>query len=209
MRGGVIVAGGRSTRFGDQDKVVADLAGVPMIRQVADRLEGIVDELVVNCRTDQRDAIERALSGIEVRFAEDPDTDLGPMAGIHAGLSAIDSEYCAVVAADMPFVEPGFISYLFDRAEGCDAAVPQLDDRWFQTTQAVYRTEAMATACAQALERGDRKILAALSELDYAVVGEDEVREHGSSRTFENLNTREEFEAAAERLSQPTSHDPY
>lgn len=223
MRGGVIVAGGRSTRFGEEDKVVADLAGVPMIRRVAEGVESVVDELVVNCRADQRDAIERALSEMEVRFAEDPDPDLGPMAGIHAGLTAIESEYSAVVAADMPFVEPGFLSYLFERAEGYngdgshpsahtttshDAVVPQLDDRWFQTTQAVYRTRAMATACAQALERGDRKIVEPLFELDYVVVGEDEIREHGGSRTLENLNTREEFETAVERLSQSTSHDP-
>ena len=38
MTTGAIVAGGRSTRFGDRDKAVAELAGVPMIRRVADRL---------------------------------------------------------------------------------------------------------------------------------------------------------------------------
>lgn len=201
MRGGVIVAGGRSTRFGDQDKVVTDLSGTPMIRRVAGKLIRVVDELVVNCRADQIDTIERALSGMEVRFAPDPEADLGPMAGIHTGLTTIESEYSTVVAADMPFVEPEFLSFLFERVNGHDAVVPQLDDRWFQTTQAVYHTGAMANACAQALERGDRKILAALSELDYVVVGEDEVREHAGLETFENLNTREEFEAAAEWLS--------
>jgi molybdopterin-guanine dinucleotide biosynthesis protein A len=201
MRGGVIVAGGRSTRFGDHDKVVAELAGTPMIRRVADRLAGVVDELVVNCRADQRDAIENALSGLAVRFAEDPDTDLGPMAGIRTGLDALDAEYAAVVAADMPFVDPAVVSYLFERADGSDAAVPQLDDRWFQTTQAVYRTDAMADACAAALSRGDRKITAPLFGLDYVVIDEDEISEHASLATFENLNTHEEFEAAAERLS--------
>ena len=201
MRGGVIVAGGRSTRFGDQDKVVADLAGTPMIRRVTERLDEAVDQLVVNCRADQRDTIESALKGLAVRFAEDPDTDLGPMAGIHTGLGALNSEYATVVAADMPFVEPDLVSYLFERADGHDAAVPQLDDRWFQTTQAVYHTDAMADACAAALSRGDRKITAPLLDLDYVVVGEDEIREHSSLATFENINTREEFEAAAEHLS--------
>ena len=50
MRSGVVVAGGRSTRFGAPDKAVADLGGTPMIRRVADRIAPAVEELVVNCR---------------------------------------------------------------------------------------------------------------------------------------------------------------
>mgnify|MGYP000367843854 FL=1 len=115
MRAGVIVAGGRSTRFGDSDKAVADLAGTPMIRRVADRLGRVVDELVVNCREDQVEAIEAALSdhALDPRFALDEDPDQGPMAGIATGLAAVESEYAAVVACDMPFVDPTFVGYLF------------------------------------------------------------------------------------------------
>jgi molybdopterin-guanine dinucleotide biosynthesis protein A len=201
MCSGVIIAGGRSTRFGEQDKVVADLAGVPMIRRVAKRLEGVVDELVVNCRADQTAAIERALSGMAVDFAEDPETDTGPIAGIHTGLTALDTEYTTVVAADMPLVDPAFVSHLFDRAAGRDGAVPR-HDGWLQPTQAVYRTGAMADACAAALSRGDRRLRTALSNLNYVVVDEAETREYTELDTFTNLNTREEFEAVADRLSE-------
>jgi len=202
MRTGVIVAGGRSTRFGDADKAVAELAGTPTIRRVADRLAEVVDALVVNCREDQADAIEAALSGYrhEVTFAPDPDPDEGPTAGIRTGRRAVDGEYAFVVACDMPFVEPGLVSFLFERATGHDAAVPRLDDGWFQTTQAVYHAEAMADACDRALARGDRRIVAAFDDLDVVEVTEEAIREHASLRTFENLNTREEFEAAQSRF---------
>ena len=203
MRTGVIVAGGRSTRFGDADKAVAELAGTPMIRRVADRLAEVVDAIVVNCRDDQVEAIETALSGYPhaVRFAPDPDPDEGPMAGIRTGLRAASGAYAAVVACDMPFVEPALVSYLFSRASGHDAAVPRLDDGWFQTTQAVYRSAAMADACDRALARGERRIVAAFDDLDVVEVSADEVGEHASPRTFENLNTREEFEAARSRFA--------
>ena len=202
MRSAVIVAGGRSTRFGDADKAVADLAGTPMIRRVADRLADVVDALVANCRDDQVDAIEAALSGYphEVRFAPDTDPDEGPMAGIRTGLRAVDGEYAVVVACDMPFVEPALVEYLFDRAADHDAAVPRLDDGWFQTTQAVYHAEAMADACDHALARGDRRIVAAFEDLDVLEVTEDEVGEYAPLRTFDNLNTWEEFEAAQSRF---------
>ncbi|WP_254536865.1 molybdenum cofactor guanylyltransferase [Halomarina litorea] len=202
MPTGVIVAGGRSTRFGEADKAVASLGGTPMVRHVADRLASVVDSLVVNCRADQRGRIEDALDGypLPVRFAVDEATDEGPMAGIGTGLRAVESEYAVVVACDMPFVDPGVVSYLFERAAGHDAAVPKLDDGWYQTTQAVYRADAMADACEAALAAGEHKILAPLDRLDWVVVGEAGLRERGSLDTFENVNTREELRAAEERL---------
>ena len=120
MRSGVIVAGGRSTRFGDADKAVTELAGTPMIRRVADRVAPAVDEVVVNCRADQREAIDAALDGFDhpVSFALDPEPDLGPLAGIAAGLDAAGGTYALVVACDMPFVASALVSSLFERAEG-------------------------------------------------------------------------------------------
>jgi molybdenum cofactor guanylyltransferase len=202
MPDAVILAGGRSTRFGDSDKAFAELAGRAMIRRVADRLVSSTDRLVVNCRADQAGAIAEVFEGYPnpVTFAEDPDPDEGPTAGILTGLRAAESEYAFVVACDMPFVEPALVSYLFERARGHDAAVPRVGDGWFQTTHAVYRAEAMAEACERALEAGERKVIAPLERLEYVVIDEGEVREHASLDAFENLNTREEFEAAARRF---------
>ncbi|WP_254546327.1 molybdenum cofactor guanylyltransferase [Halomarina pelagica] len=214
----VVLAGGRSERFGESDKAVADLAGTPMIRRVADRLVGAVDALVINCREGQVSAVRAALDGypLPVAFAVDETPDEGPMAGIRTGLRAVEDEYAFAVACDMPFVEPDVVRYLFERAAGradeagadgeartrpYDAAVPRLDDEWFQTTHAVYRAAAMADACDAALERGERRIVAPLFELDYVVVDEPAIRARGSLDTFENVNTREEFAAAAERLA--------
>jgi molybdopterin-guanine dinucleotide biosynthesis protein A len=218
MSAGVVLAGGRSTRFGERDKAVADLAGAPMIRRVADRLAPVADVLVVNCRRDQREAIADALSGYDrpVRFAVDPDPDEGPMAGIRTGLREVeqtDSSYGFVAACDMPFLDTDLVEYLFERARGrdgderCssvretgahDAAVPRPTE-WFETTHAVYRAKPMADACDAALARGESKIIEPLFELDYAVIEGEELARFDSA-SFENVNTREEFEAAAERL---------
>ena len=213
MTSGVILAGGRSTRFGDADKAVAELAGVPMVRRVADRLAGtgapvppgadragdpVVDELVVSCRAGQRDTVAAALRGVDlpVRWAIDEVSDRGPIAGIGNACRAATEEYAAVVACDMPFVDPGFVAVLREAAAGCDAAVPRLDDRWFQTTQAVYATGPAAAGCERALDRGDRRVLALIDGLDAAVVGDDAIRSVTTARTFTNVNTREELAAA-------------
>jgi len=203
MPSGVILAGGRSTRFGERDKAVARLAGTPMIRRVADRIGDVVDELVVNCRPDQTPAIRSAMDGypLAVRFAEDEKPDRGPVAGLRDGLRAARGTYAVVVACDMPFVEPALLEHLQERALGHEAAVPRLDDGWFQTTQAAYHAAAMADACDGALGRGDRRTVDALGDLDYVVVDETEVRRVAGVGSFENINTHEAFEAAADRLA--------
>jgi len=198
MRTGVVVAGGYSTRFEGGDKAVAALGGTPMIRRVADRLVPEIDGLVVNCRSEQVGAIEDALRGYDhpVAFAEDRHPDEGPMAGIMTGLQAVTGEYAVVVACDMPYVSPSFVAHLFERAAGHDAAVPRVEDGWYQTTQAVYRADAMAEACERALTRGEGKILAPLSELDWVVVDAAEIRQHATPETFRNVNTRADLRAA-------------
>jgi molybdopterin-guanine dinucleotide biosynthesis protein A len=197
----VILAGGHSTRFGDEDKVVAELAGTPMIRRVADRIAPAVDGVVVSCREDQQAAIEAALDGcaLPVSFAYDPEPDLGPIAGMGAALATVDAAYALVVAGDMPFVDPAFVAHLFERAEGHDAAIPRPGE-WYQTTQAVYRAAPMAAACERALAEGDHRIVDALSGLDTVVLDQAAIESVTTDETFENLNTRAEFDAAARRL---------
>jgi len=219
---GAILAGGRSTRFGDADKSVAPIAGVPMVRRVADRLAGtddpvppgadrasggdpVVDELVVNCRPDQRAAIAEALSGLSlpVRWAIDDEPDLGPLAGIRNACRTATDQYAAVVACDMPFVDPSFLAAMRETVaeSGAEAAVPRLDDRWYQTTQAVYATEPAAEACRRALDRGDRKVLALVDGVDAVVVDDETIRSLTTEQTFTNVNTRSELDEAERTIA--------
>ncbi|QAU14217.1 molybdenum cofactor guanylyltransferase [Halorubrum sp. BOL3-1] len=228
MTTGAILAGGRSTRFDDADKAVAPVGGVPMIRRVADRLAGtddpvppgadrasggdpVVDELVVNCRPDQREAIGEALSGVPlpVRWAIDREPDRGPLAGIGNACRAAADPYAVVVACDMPFVDPDFVAALRERAAeaATEAVVPRLDDRWYQTTQAVYATGPAANACERALDRGDRKVLALVDRLDAVVVDDEAIRSLTTDRTFTNVNTRSELDEAERAVAAAVDAD--
>lgn len=203
MRAGVLVCGGESTRFGTEDKTSTPLAGKPMVRHVADRLEPVVDGLVVNCRKQQHDSIAEALSGIglEVTFAFDEGHDRGPMHGIGQGLAATDAPYAAVVACDMPFVDPSFVQYLFRRAEGRDGAIPREGDSdWYQPLQAVYDTQAMRSAVAEAEAEGIDRPITAARKLDFVTVEGEELRDVTGDWTFFNINTKADLDRATERL---------
>lgn len=205
-RAGLIIAGGRSTRFGDADKAVAQLAGVPMIRRVADRLRDPVDTLVINCRHDQVEEIESSLEGyaLPVHFRLDETPDQGPLAGIARGLDGIEADVTFVAACDMPGIQPAVVEHLFDLIEGVDAVVPRTNGEWLQPMHAVYRTEPMRVATRKALDEGDRRIVHALDRLSVQELPEEELTRIGSLKTLENLNTFEEFKEA-ERRFQETS----
>ena len=198
-RSGVIVAGGRSVRMGGTEKTVVDVAGTPLIRRVADRLCAATGQLVVNCREDQRGPIAAALEGLDPRFAVDEVPDRGPVAGIKTGLEAAETEYSAIVAADMPFLDPEVLSYLFERAAGHEAAVPRPGE-WFEPLHAVYRTAPSVAACERALEAEDPRIVEPLSTLDRVVVDREDLLAHGSLDSFESVDTPDDVEWAASRL---------
>ncbi|KAB1189002.1 MULTISPECIES: molybdenum cofactor guanylyltransferase [Haloferax] len=194
---GVILAGGRSRRFGEMDKALARLDGVPLVCRTAGRVTSVTDELVFNCRRDQASALESACPDLDATIAVDTDPDTGPLGGIRTGLDATDAPLSAVVACDMPFVDPSLLTFLVAEATetGADVVVPQVEDGWFQTTQAVYRTESVSAAANAVLEQGGGKILDAFDSLDVRTVGPETLARF-DPRTFENINTREEFAAA-------------
>ena len=198
-RAGVVVAGGRSVRMGGREKAVVDVAGMPLIRRVAEGLTPAVGELVVNCRADQRAPVAGALSGLDPTFALDEEPDRGPVAGIATGLEATDAEYAAVVACDLPFLDTGVLEHLFERAAGTDAAVPRPGD-WFEPLHAVYRPGPMAEACRAALAEGDVRVIEPLFSLEHVVVERSELLQHGSLSSFESVDTPADLADAADRL---------
>ncbi|KAB1196846.1 MULTISPECIES: molybdenum cofactor guanylyltransferase [Haloferax] len=198
---GIILAGGRSQRFGAADKALASLDGVPLVRRTAERVRMATAELVVNCREEQAADLNEACAGLDPTMAIDSAPDTGPLGGIRTGLDATDAPLAVVVACDMPFVDPSLVEFLAAEAErrAADAVIPRLEDGWFQTTQAVYRTETVSAAAEVVLEDGGGRILDALDSLDVHTVGPAELKRFDAS-TFENINTKEELDAATAKI---------
>jgi len=204
MAAGVVVCGGGSTRFGDADKVCAELDGRPLVRHVADRIAPVVEELVVSCRAPQVDCIEAALEGYElpVTYVFDAEADAGPLHGIKRGLSATDAEYTVVVACDMPFVDTEFLATLFERAQDHEVAIPrQGEGKWYQPLQAVYRVEPMLEAIEAAFEENVSRPIKPALALDHVTVEGADLEAVASDHTFFNVNTREDLERAENLLA--------
>lgn len=176
---GVVLAGGRSTRFDDGDKALAVVDGTPMLARVVSRLGEVADDVVVNCRGDQRAAFEQALADVPVpvTFAIDDRPDEGPLVGLDTALDAVSAPRVLVVACDLPFLDPAFLDALLATADtdaGSPDAVVPVDDAGFVTpTCAAYRTDALAGSVTDALAAGSRRLRDALDDLDVRTVQPD------------------------------------
>lgn len=122
---GVVIAGGRSIRFGGE-KAVATFHGEPLLQRAARRLALACGAVAVNARPDtQAMALARQL-GYEVLHDAPGDPD-GPLSGVKAGLQwaqAQGARMLAVSPCDAPLLPEDLYSRLVAAAgEGAAMAV--------------------------------------------------------------------------------------
>ena len=194
MRSGVILAGGRSTRFGGGEKSLKLVGGKRMVCRVIGALCCAVDELLISVRDErQKDLLYPFISGYG--FVYDEVQGIGPLSGIHAGLQRAKGDYVVIVACDMPLISTAAIELLFARALGHDAAVPGHADGFIEPLHAVYRREPMLNAVKRSIDAGESKISAPLKRLkDVVYVPDEDIRNVDPELdTFLNVNRAEDM----------------
>jgi molybdenum cofactor cytidylyltransferase len=126
----VVLAAGRSTRFGPTNKLLADLDGAPVIRRTvaAVKESGVNSVIVVTGH--MADEIRQALTGLDVTFVDNPSYRDGLSTSLKAGLAALPSsgiDGVLVALGDMPGITGDDIDRLiagFAPKEGRAILVP-------------------------------------------------------------------------------------
>ncbi len=183
----------------------ADKASLPfgdetLLSRVARILATEVDELWLVAREGQRlPALDVAGSpGRSVPVARDPAEGLGPLAGVIAGLRAIQSERAFVISCDSPLLEPALVARLFELAEGHRAAIPRIDGHLVPTT-AVY-SRSLLPAAEALLARGELRPRLLANEPGVLVVEADELRSVDPDlRSMRDCDTPEDYRDLLER----------
>lgn len=190
----LILAGGKASRMGFQEKALMDIKGKPLISFVIGSLEKVVDNIIISVRDElQGELMESRLPGY--RLAYDTYRSKGPLAGILSGLSACRDEYCFIAACDMPFINGDTVKMLFKKCEHYDAAIPRHDDGFLEPLHAVYRCEPMINETKIAIDNGETIILAPVFKLNINYVDMDEIKKKDPKlRTFMNINTPEDIQ---------------
>lgn len=186
----LVLAGGEGRRLGGP-KAWLEWQGTPLLIHLLERLGGLTDRV----------PLVSAGPGTELppgRYGrvDDAASGTGPLGGLAAGLGALERTSprarVAVVACDLPFADPRLFRFLAGVAPGADVVLPGHAGR-LHPLAAVWRTGA-AGACRRALERGARRVLAPLDDLDHVVVSSGDFPAGlDPERILLNLNDRSDL----------------
>lgn len=182
---GVVLAGGQGRRMGGVDKGLQELQGRPMSAWVVERLAPQVDELLINAN---RNAERYAEFGYRVVADKIPDF-AGPLAGLHAALSAASHPWVATAPCDSPFLPSDLVSRLAAAMRTADADLAVA--RTFDQPHPVFclcKRDVLPHLTAY-LQSGERKF-----DRWYATLKTVEVPFDDAASAFENINTREELQ---------------
>lgn len=181
---GVVLAGGQGRRMGGVDKGLQTLAGKPMVAWVVERLAPQVGPLLINANQNRE---RYAALGFPVL----PDAIAGfagPLAGLHAALSAANTPLVVTAPCDSPFLPADLVARL--QAGLIDAGAELAVARTFDQPHPVFclcRRDLLPHLQAY-LQAGGRKI-----DHWYATLKVVEVAFDDEAEAFENINTAEEL----------------
>jgi len=121
---GIVLAGGRSTRFG-ADKLGVTVAGRSLLAHTVTALADVCREIVVVLAPDGPEPVDFA-PPLTLRLIRDPSAHPGPLVGLLAGLEIAAAPLVVLVGGDMPALRPELLRCLLRMLvrSDADAVVP-------------------------------------------------------------------------------------
>lgn len=182
-----------------QDKGLAPFLDRPLIQRVIERLAPIADQVIVTTNRPE------AYAFLDLPLFPDVFPGRGALGGLYTALHAAGHPLAAVVACDMPFVNPALIvaqRELLERdiSPALDAVIPRLDGG-LEPFHAVYRRDTCLPLIREAIEADKWRVDAWFSQAQMYFMGEPELRRYDPELlSFMNVNTPDEL-VQAEKLA--------
>lgn len=184
MPNAIVLAGGRSSRFG-ADKAFVKMGGSTIVESLISLLRLIFPKVIVVTNYPEK------YQQFPVQVVTDQIKGLGPLVGIYSGLLASDSARNFVVACDMPLLNPRLIHYLASIPEG-EIVVPRIKDK-LEPLHAVY-SKACLPAIEEQIATGNYKIQNFFNKVDVCYVEEEEIKKIDPTLTsFLNINLQKDL----------------
>jgi molybdopterin-guanine dinucleotide biosynthesis protein A len=192
-----IQSGGASNRMG-QDKALMPFLGKPLINRVLERVRYLADEVLVTTNR----PTEYAFLGVPLFI--DVIKDRGALGGLYTALSVAKYPYVAVVACDMPFVNPDILAHCHHllAEKDIDAVIPRTE-HGLEPFHAVYRRLTCLPAVNSALQSGKWRLISWLPEVKTYELSQEEIQPlDPDGIAFWNINTPQEFLQAEQLIKE-------
>lgn len=183
----IVLAGGASRRMGRNKALLTTGDGETLIGHVVRNLRDLTDDLIVVSNTPE------LYKHLGARLVGDRYQGMGPLAGLHAGLSTARHPWALAVACDMPLVNHRLVRYMALLSEGYQVVAPRRGDR-VEPLHALYHRSCLP-AIEDRLEAGDLRMVSFYPAVAVRYVEEPEIALFDpEGLTFANANTPEDWE---------------
>lgn len=191
----IILAGGRSSRMGENKALLKLENEVTVIETILDQLKKVTDHFLI---------VTNSFSEYEflkVPMIEDTWKNIGPLGGIHAGLSHSKTNNNLIVACDMPFVSGKLGKVLLQRLQGkkVQAVVPEINNQ-IHPLFASYRKDA-ADLIENLVKTQSFRLIDYLHSIQAEILSERELEKLDiqlEEKMFFNMNNPLEYQRALE-----------
>lgn len=186
----IILSGGKSSRMGT-NKALLKINEKTNIERIADTLKLLFDDIILVTNDPE------TYQFLGLKMVADHYPNMGPLAGVHAGLMASDYDLNFIVACDMPFVSGELAEVLVNKCSHYDAVIPVINGMQHPLF-AVFQKKT-AEKVAQSIVDGRLRIRHLLEHLNVLNVTEKDLQAYNGidlERVFFNMNHPNEYEDA-------------
>lgn len=186
----IILAGGKSSRMGT-NKALLKINEKTNIERTRDALKLLFDDIILV--TNEPETYEF----LGMKMTSDHYPGMGPLAGVHAGLTASDYDVNLIVACDMPFVSVELAEALVESCSHYDAVIPVINGKQHPLF-AVYHKK-IAGEAAKSIEEARLRMKHLFDRINVLYMTESDLQTYSQmdlERVFFNMNNPNEYEDA-------------
>jgi molybdopterin-guanine dinucleotide biosynthesis protein A len=184
---GVILAGGKSSRFG-RNKAFALVRGIPLTERVAAVMGNTFEKVIIITNAPEE------YRHLCLPMHEDLIKGIGPLGGIYTALSAMSTEWGFVTACDMPFLKQGLLLHMLSLRPGHDAVVPRVGWK-IEPLHALYKKSCLKHI-RDIIASGSYQVISSFSRVRVRYLESQEITPFDPGLTsFININRPEEIDA--------------
>jgi molybdopterin-guanine dinucleotide biosynthesis protein A len=182
---GLILAGGKSTRFG-KNKALVELDGIRLIERVIRVMGSVFQRLIILTNSPHE------YSYLNLPMVEDSIKGLGPIGGLYTGLESISDDAGFFVACDMPFLSESLIRHMVEIRDDFDVVLPKIDWK-IEALHGLYNKSCLPTI-KELIDSHEYQVIRFFPKVHVKYLGENEIREFDPQlKSFFNINKPNEL----------------
>lgn len=197
----IILAGGKSKRMG-KEKALLHIGEKTLIEIMLDKLKTLFSDIIISTNSPEN------FSFLKIRMIEDYYKNVGPLGGIHAGLTESETEKNFIISCDLPLMSTEMIEYLCNFNSNKKIIVCKSGD-YIEPTVGIYSREILEDIevilnlnLQQGLQAKDISIHNAIEKIGADIIDATKLPFYNED-LFYNMNTFEDYIYVTKKLGVP------